>query len=61
MIMLVWFLLWVGLASRGKRYDFFTGVPFAFGTAWLLWLAPKYLLQKFKDLKILNPYPEKDT
>ena len=58
LIMLVWFLLWVSLASRGKRYDFFTGVPFAFGTAWLLWLAPKYLLQKFKDLKILNPHPK---
>ena len=57
LIMLAWFLFWVSLASRGKRYDFFTGVPFAFGTAWLLWLSPKYLIQKLKDLKILNPHP----
>ena len=58
LIMLVWFLLWVSLSSRGKRYDFFTGVPFAFGTAWLLWLSPKHLLQRLKDLKILNPHPK---
>ncbi|MDE0017709.1 MAG: hypothetical protein OXU51_16120 [Candidatus Poribacteria bacterium] len=57
-LFLVWFLLWVGLASRGKRYDFFTGVAFAFGTAWLLWLSPKHLIQKLKDLKILNTHPK---
>ena len=53
---LVWFLLWVSLSSRGKRYDFFTGLPLAFGTAWLLWLFPTRLIQKLKDLKILNPH-----
>ncbi len=57
-LFLVWFLLWVSLASRGKRYDFFTGLPFAFGTAWLLWLFPKHLIQKLKDLKILNTHPK---
>ncbi len=50
---LVWFLLWVGLSRGGKRHDFFIGVPLAFGTAWLLWLLPKLLIQKLKDTKIL--------
>ena len=31
--MLAWFLLWVGLARGGKRYDFFIGVPLAYFTA----------------------------
>ena len=31
--MLAWFLLWVGLARGGKRYDFFIGVPVAYFTA----------------------------
>lgn len=30
--MLAWFLLWVGLARGGKRYDFFIGVPLAYFT-----------------------------
>ena len=33
---LVWFLLWVSLSRTGHRYDFFIGVPLAYGTAWLL-------------------------
>ena len=52
---LAWFLLWVGLSRGGKRHDFFTGVPFAYGTAWLLWNAPAYLTQKLKAAKILHP------
>lgn len=31
--MLAWFLLWVGLARGGKRFDFFIGVPLAFFSA----------------------------
>ena len=50
---LIWFILWVGLARGGKRYDFFIGLPLAYGTAWLLWLSPIYLLQKLKNAKIL--------
>ncbi len=54
--MLVWFLLWVAFARSGKRYDFFIGIPLAFGTAWFLWLLPIHLIQKLKDLKILYPH-----
>lgn len=53
---LVWFLFWVSLASSGKRYDFFTGIPFAFGMASLLWALPTRLMQRLKDLKILNAH-----
>ena len=51
--MLTWFLLWVGLARGGKRYDFFIGVPLAYGTASLLCSLPALLIQKFKETKIL--------
>lgn len=34
---IVWFLLWVGLSRTGYRYNFFVGVPLAYGTCWLLW------------------------
>lgn len=34
--MFVWFILWVALARSGKRYDFFVGVPLAFGAASML-------------------------
>ena len=34
--MLVWFILWVSLSRGGKRYDFFIGVPLAFGTAFVI-------------------------
>ncbi|RKU12611.1 hypothetical protein C6503_16940 [Candidatus Poribacteria bacterium] len=51
--MLAWFLLWVGLARGGKRYDFFIGVPLAYGTPSLLCSLPTLLMQKLKDAKIL--------
>jgi asparagine N-glycosylation enzyme membrane subunit Stt3 len=51
--MLAWFLLWVGLARGGKRYDFFIGVPLAYSTASLLCSLPVLLIQKLKDAKIL--------
>ena len=46
--MITWFILWVALARGGKRYDFFIGVPLAFGTATLLWLSPAFLKYVFK-------------
>ena len=49
--MLAWFLLWVALARGGKRYDFFMGLPLAYGTAWALCVLPKHLLQKLKNIK----------
>ncbi len=51
--MLAWFVVWVAFARGGKRYDFFIGLPLAFGTAWLLWLSPAYLIQKLKDAQII--------
>ena len=45
LVMLAWFLLWVALSRGGKRYDFFIGVPLAYGTAWLLWQLPVFFLQ----------------
>ena len=51
---LAWFLLWVALARGGKRYDFFIGLPLAYGTAWLLWFSPAHLIQTLKDAKILS-------
>ena len=50
--MLTWFLLWVALARGGKRYDFFIGVPLAYGAALLLCSLPVLLMQKLKDAKI---------
>ena len=43
--MLAWFLLWVALSRSGKRYDFFIGIPLAYGTAWFLWQLPTVVLQ----------------
>lgn len=37
---IVWFLLWVGLSKGALRYDFFTGVPLAIGTAVILARSP---------------------
>lgn len=54
--MLAWFLLWVGLARGGKRYDFFIGLPLAYGTAWLLYLSPAHLIQTLKNAYRLPPY-----
>jgi hypothetical protein len=52
---LAWFLLWVGLSRGGKRHDFFTGVPLAYGTALLLWNVPALITEKLKSKKILHP------
>lgn len=56
--MVVWFLLWVGLARGGKRHDFFIGLPLAYGTAWLLCSFPFHLIQWLKDAKIVYPHIE---
>ncbi|MCG9134508.1 hypothetical protein J5I95_22825 [Candidatus Poribacteria bacterium] len=48
--MLAWFLLWVALSRGGKRYDFFIGIPLAYGTTWLLWHLPTVVLQKLSHL-----------
>ena len=34
--MLTWFVIWVALARGGKRYDFFIGLPLAFGTGMMI-------------------------
>ena len=44
-VMLAWFLVWVALSRGGKRYDFFIGIPLAYGTAWLLWQLPVSVMQ----------------
>ncbi len=53
---IVWALVWIGLAREGKRYNFFIGVPLAFGTASLLCWISAYLKQKLMVVKKLNPY-----
>lgn len=55
-VMILWFFIWVGFARSGKRYDFFIGIPLAYGTAWLLWFSPAYLIQWLKDKKIVYPH-----
>ena len=49
LVMLAWFLLWVALSRGGKRYDFFIGIPLAYGTAWLLWQLPVFFLQNLSQ------------
>ena len=49
LVMLAWFLLWVALSRGGKRYDFFIGIPLAYGTAWLLWQLPVFCLQNLSQ------------
>lgn len=56
LLIIVWFLLWVALARHGKRYDFFIGVPLAFGTASLFCLLPTHLAQTLKLVKRLPSY-----
>lgn len=56
LVVIVWTLLWVGLAREGKRYDFFVGMPLAFGATWLLSCGPVYLKQKLMEVKKLNIY-----
>ncbi|MCG9134462.1 hypothetical protein J5I95_22585 [Candidatus Poribacteria bacterium] len=53
--MFSWFLLWVALARGGKRFDFFIGLPLAYGTAWLLDSTPAYIIQWIKDAKSFYP------
>ena len=47
---IMWALLWIGLARGGKRHELFVGLPLAFGTASLLWLCPLHLVQVFKEI-----------
>ena len=54
LVMFVWFLLWSALARDGKRYDFFVGLPIAFGTAWLFCVSFAALIRKCKESDILN-------
>ena len=54
--MLAWFILWVGLARGGKRYDSFIGIPLAYGTAWVLYFSPAYLIEHLKTTSRLSPY-----
>lgn len=44
----VWFIFWVALARDAKRYDFFIGVAFAFGTATLIEAITVYLSEKLR-------------
>ena len=56
LIIIVWALLWISLAREGKRYDFFIGVPLAFGATSLLYWIPVYLKQKLMSIKRFYPY-----
>lgn len=56
LIMLVWFLLWGALARSGKRYDFFIGLPLAFGTARLLCVSLVSFIERLKDCNILSAH-----
>ena len=49
LMIIMWALLWIGLARGGKRHELFVGLPLAFGTASLLWLCPRDLVQMFKE------------
>lgn len=49
LVMLAWFLLWVALSRGGKRYDFFIGIPLAYGAAWFLWQLPVFFLQNLSQ------------
>ena len=44
----VWFIFWIALARDAKRYDFFIGVAFAFGTATLIEAITVYLSEKLR-------------
>ena len=46
--LIVWFILWVSLSRSGKRYDFFTGVPLAFGTAAFIRHISTFLSEKIE-------------
>ena len=51
---LTWFLLWVGLARGGKRYDFFIGVPVAYFTATFIQFIADTLCDDVKQIGQLN-------
>lgn len=53
LILIVWALLWISLAREGKRYDFFIGVPLAFGTASLLGRVPALIIQTLRQFNRL--------
>lgn len=53
LLAIAWAFLWIGLARGGKRFDFFVGIPLAFGTASLLWHCSLQLIQKLKTIKRL--------
>ena len=52
--MLAWFLLWVGLARSGKRYDFFIGVPLAYFTAMFIQFIADAFCDSVKQNRQLN-------
>ena len=52
--MLAWFLLWVGLARGGKRYDFFIGVPLAYFTATFIQFIADAFCDRVKQNRQLN-------
>ncbi len=43
----LWFIAWVALARDAKRYDFFIGVPLAYGSAVLLGWISELLSERF--------------
>ncbi len=55
LVAIMWFVLWGALARSATRHSFFLGVPLAFGTAFLLWRFPIYLVQWLKDKKYFYP------
>ena len=52
--MIVWFILWVSLSRSGKRYDFFIGVPLAFGTACIIKYIATFIREKIQLLTQRN-------
>ena len=51
-VLSLWFIAWVTLARDAKRYDFFIGFAFAFGTAGLI----RFISQIFSEKKIQQKY-----
>ncbi|MCY3742306.1 MAG: hypothetical protein OXH00_14925 [Candidatus Poribacteria bacterium] len=49
LVLLAWFLLWVGLSRGGKRHDFFIGVPLVFFTASFLHFLSNILSHKLRN------------
>ena len=55
--MLVWLFFWLSFARAGKRFDFFIGVPIAYGTTWLLWSLPSVVIEKMSTRWQLSSIP----